>query len=225
MTQSISQIVLDQYGIETKPGTKSKYPFCDHKTFSIKRDDTIGKCFHPTCGRYITPTTHDNRLMRKLHNVLKDIYYDFHRELLCQGNDYPKNAYGYLVLEREIHPDSTEFVLLMSKFGINLAEKIFRYVIEDLRIYALKNGQKTDVHKLAYYNPKTFTVYVFNCDNQIYRISPEVIELVDNGTDGVLFLNDPSAQPFNVKSLIHLIDGSWLDRLIFSKINFFANTQ
>ncbi len=545
MTQSVSQIVMEKFGVEITPGAKSKCPFCAHKTFSIKHDDTLGKCFHPNCGQFITTIAHDKRLKRELHSVLKKIYFDFHRELLDQDNDCSKNAHDYLVQEREIHPtvvadsllgvipnnydidsqfkplievaeaaveqvkesrgekkgrppktegpspedlldiivktqeklvncvrghagwiaffytdvhhdivairfrepyskrivyfkpfkasglfghglftpyqsenqkelndylivtegefnqlqlqslcirfgemtdqemgylfacavggignadhetihriarhpalcydndisgagfalverardtmsvtafttpgsdsdlddyicsfgenyqsawesvkalitnretyprtfesvasqicavrrnrrgtdsrrefeihtevskiicedldnrgnfyndrnstyffihskrkllvihpECEEFVLLLSNFGINPSEKIFQYLFEDLRIYALKNGTKTSVYRLAYYDSVRFTLYVFNYDNQIYRISPKTMDVVDNGTDGVLFLNDPSAQPFHVELPIRLTGGSWLDGLIFSKIKFSTN--
>ena len=45
-------------------------------------------------------------------------------------------------------------------------------------------GTRAEVNRVAYYNSATFTVYVFNHHNQIYRITPDAINLVDDGTDG-----------------------------------------
>ena len=52
---SVSAILSEKHGIAARPGAKVECPFCHHKTFSIKRDDRLGKCFHPACGRSVTP--------------------------------------------------------------------------------------------------------------------------------------------------------------------------
>jgi hypothetical protein len=52
--QTVSQILLDNYSIMIRPGTKGECPVCHHKHFSLKPDDSLGKCFHPTCGYFLT---------------------------------------------------------------------------------------------------------------------------------------------------------------------------
>jgi hypothetical protein len=52
MNASVSAILAESHGITAQPGAKVECPFCRHKTFSIKRDDLLGKCFHPACGRF-----------------------------------------------------------------------------------------------------------------------------------------------------------------------------
>ena len=42
------------------------------------------------------------------------------------------------------------------------------------------------------------TLYVYNQGGRIVRITPAKIELVDNGTDDVLFMNESDATPFNL---------------------------
>jgi len=53
MNKSITKLLFDLYGIEAKPGEKVVCPFCGHKSFSIKLDESIAKCFHPSCGKFI----------------------------------------------------------------------------------------------------------------------------------------------------------------------------
>jgi hypothetical protein len=53
MKKIVTEILFDQYGIHAKPGMKIKCPFCGHESFSVKSDNTVGKCFHPTCEKYI----------------------------------------------------------------------------------------------------------------------------------------------------------------------------
>jgi hypothetical protein len=104
MTASISAILSENYGITAQPGAKVECPFCQHKTFSIKRDDLLGKCFYPVCGRFITPTQQNEQSSHNLASVLEAIYYDFHQELLALKDASYQNAYNYLVTERQIHP-------------------------------------------------------------------------------------------------------------------------
>jgi len=82
MTSSVSQILVERYGIAARPGEKVECPFCHKKTFSVKKDDTLGKCFHPHCGRFITPYREQDEYQFSVHQALEDIYHDFHRELL-----------------------------------------------------------------------------------------------------------------------------------------------
>jgi hypothetical protein len=118
----------------------------------------------------------------------------------------------------EVHPEDIEFTLLLSKYGINRSESLYRYLYEALLVNAFESGSETRIHRLAYYDQKTFKVYLFNFGNQIYKISPEKTELVDNGTDGVLFVSDGKSQPFELNGHDRAI--SLLDKFIISKVNF-----
>ncbi len=53
MREQVTQILKNRYGIEAQAGKKAKCPFCHRKRFSIKGDDSIGKCFHPECQKVI----------------------------------------------------------------------------------------------------------------------------------------------------------------------------
>jgi hypothetical protein len=104
MSTSVTAILSENHHIAARPGVKVDCPFCHHRTFSIRRDDQLGKCFHPACGRFITPTQHDGQYHHSLAQVLEDIFYDFHQALLNLQVAPYENAYVYLVDERQIHP-------------------------------------------------------------------------------------------------------------------------
>jgi hypothetical protein len=104
MNASVSGILAESHGITAQPGAKGECPFCHHKTFSIKRYDLLGKCFHPACGRFITPNQRDGKSPQNLTNILEAIYHDFHQKLLPLQNARYQNAHTYLVTERQIHP-------------------------------------------------------------------------------------------------------------------------
>lgn len=105
MNMSVSALLAEKYGIDIKPGGKGECPFCRHTTFSVKRDDTVGKCFLPTCGRFVTLGLHEHHFENGLHRVMEEIFHDFRTHLLALAIITDQdNAYTYLVHERRIHP-------------------------------------------------------------------------------------------------------------------------
>lgn len=102
---SVSTQLAEKHGIVTQPGRKGKCPFCGHGTFSVKRDDSIGKCFHPACGRFIISESRKRGSENSLDQLMEDIFQDFHASLLAQATlTGHENAYSYLVSKRRIHP-------------------------------------------------------------------------------------------------------------------------
>jgi hypothetical protein len=114
--------------------------------------------------------------------------------------------------------DSDSFMLVIGKYGINRSEQIFKYIHEELYREAFENGIRTEIHQMAFYDQDRHVLYLFNRGNQIYRITTQKVELVDNGTDGVLFISDRETEPFTV--LPGEQGASPLDELLFSKLNF-----
>jgi hypothetical protein len=91
---TVSQILCEQYQIEAQPGAKIRCPFCHHHSFSIKRDDTLAKCFHGSCSRFLTAHGSGTSDTIGLSSALAEIYYDFHQELLrLKDVAYTENAY------------------------------------------------------------------------------------------------------------------------------------
>jgi hypothetical protein len=165
---------------------------------------------------------HKRRPFEISAEVAKILLADLHD----RGRFYHDGTQVYVFFEAEkkliiIDPDDTECTLMLADYGINPSEEIYGYLLNALRVEALKHGTETNIYRLAYYNAATFTVYLFNHRHQIYRISPETIDLVDNGTDGVLFLSSSNAQPFEVTEDDE--SSSWLDRVLVSTINFAAD--
>jgi len=144
-------------------------------------------------------------------------------DLQHRGTFYHDGVAAYLFLEEEdkrlveIDGLNDEYKLVLDSYGINATETIYRFVTEHLRVKALKGGNRTEAHRFCYYRPETFTLYLSN-GSQVIRIAPEAIDLVDNGTDGVLFLHDRKYEPFELGEYDPSV--SWLDEVIISKINF-----
>ena len=100
---SVSQRLLEEFSLSLRPGAKGECPFCHQQAFSVKADDTLGKCFHPACGRFLTARDDDSAYRVSLTRVLDAVYQDCHTELLALA-PRQRNAYTYLREERGIHP-------------------------------------------------------------------------------------------------------------------------
>jgi hypothetical protein len=111
MTRTVSQILLEDHHRAIRPGSKGDCPFCHHATFSVKGDDTLGKCFHPPCGRLLTVGRENGQYRYSVARVLEDIYQDCHQELLALATRQ-HNAYTYLRDDRGIHPQVIDEAML-----------------------------------------------------------------------------------------------------------------
>ena len=103
MARIISQILLEDHSVSIRPGAKGECPFCHHKTFSVKPDDTLGKCFYPACGRFLTLGRENGQYQYSVARILEALHHDFHQELLRLATGQ-QNAYSYLLDQRWIHP-------------------------------------------------------------------------------------------------------------------------
>jgi len=125
---TVTEILFTKYGISAVTGKKLECPFCHHKTLSVKRDDTLAKCFYPACGRYIT--LYQPSQTSRLQVVFEEIYHDLHKELLKKNPGHCP-AFNYLMVERKIHPK----VIIDSMLGVvprkyDIAKKLEKIVEE-----------------------------------------------------------------------------------------------
>jgi len=144
-------------------------------------------------------------------------------DLKVRGHFLNDGLHGYVFIEKEkklvkIHPDEIECSLLLSRYGINSTERIFKYLLEALRVEALESGLHTEVHRFSYFDQSGFKIYLYNHSSQVYKISLDGTELVPNGTDGVLFLADSKTQPFTIAKTHSSSDS--LDKVLFCKVNY-----
>jgi len=135
---------------------------------------------------------------------------------------------GYIFLSAEkalvpIEKDQPEYVLAVANYGINKRENLYRYLVEQLWVEAMKNGHRTEVYRLAHYDASTNTHYLNRFDNRVIKTTVGTIETVDNGTDGVLFIADSTAEPFELVEFDS--KQSPLDELVVSKLNFATDTM
>jgi len=162
----------------------------------------------------------DERRVFEIHTEVAEIMI---RDLKDRGRFFHDGLVSYVFIEEEktlvkIDPDEIDCKLLLARYGINATEPIFKYLLEALFVYALKNGVHTDVHRFSYFDQSGFRMYLFNHDSQVYRISADEMDLVPNGTDGVLFVSDSTTQPFTIAEIAS--SSNSLDTVLFLKVNY-----
>ena len=105
-SNSVSAILLEQFGLHAAPGSKIECPYCRHDTLSIRRDDTLAKCFHPSCSRFLHlfGRSEADTAKNGLSTVLEGMFHAFHANLLSL-KDRVRSAYNYCAQERRIHSE------------------------------------------------------------------------------------------------------------------------
>jgi hypothetical protein len=172
---------------------------------------------------YLTRQKHgeaDNRRVFEIHKAVADIIL---ADLRLRGRIYKQGQQGYYFFHDgkkliALDDHDSELSILLSHYGLNPSEDIHEYIAKSLWLESLKEGQESRVHRLCWYDAKTFTLYVFNHDAGVYRVTVEGIDLVDNGADGVLFLTNRRNEPFAVAD--GEITGDPFHELVTAKINF-----
>ena len=77
-TRTVSQVLLEDFSITIRPGNKGECPQCHTTHFSLKADDSLGKCFHPACGHFLTTGRDNGQYRYGLTRVLDSVYQDCH---------------------------------------------------------------------------------------------------------------------------------------------------
>jgi putative DNA primase/helicase len=142
MTRTVSQVLFEDHHIQIRPGGQGECPACQAKHFSVKGDDTLGKCFAPACGHFLTTGRDTTQYRYGVTRVLEAVYTDCHQELLGLTSGQ-RNAYTYLHEERGIHPRViTEAMLGAVPSGYNVVPHFQPVLAEAQAALNALQGQK-----------------------------------------------------------------------------------
>ena len=112
--QGVIERLEAEYGIRGVPGRKTECPRCRHRSFAIASHNTVGKCFRPACGFYLTPKDQCHAIT-SIHGILIELFQEWHRAFLAQRRDKEAaNAWNYCQRDRRIHP----YVLRDAPIGV-----------------------------------------------------------------------------------------------------------
>ena len=81
-------------------------------------------------------------------------------------------------------------------YKINATEGLYKFLVEDMRVEALMRGTKAMIHTFSYYDSAANAMYLDTGRGQMLRIDGSNVEVVDNGTDTVLFLPQADVEPW-----------------------------
>ena len=164
--------------------------------------------------------------------VLKEKIADLIKiEISEVGKIYKSDNRYFLFLKDEkrailLTEDSRELKNLLTKWGINASESIFRYVIQELFVFIADNSIEIDIHKFAFYDEEKFMLYLYNTPKSILKITDKDVSTIENGDEGVLFEELKNYQPFELinidKNKNYLVE-HFLKNLNFEKNEYGIN--
>ena len=103
------------------------------------------------------------------------------------------------------------------KCSLNASENLYKYVLNELFVYCVKNAQQVEIHRFAYFNPKTFTLYLYNGTKEVLKVSADNIETIENGDEGIMFTELNSYQPFKLVDINKKVD--YVDKYLTGNLN------
>jgi len=160
------------------------------------------------------------------HEVDKAVTDLVREDLLSCGELYHDDVDAYVFLREQgllltLDIESTDLRMLMfRRYDFGPTEADLKSIIGRLHMQTLLTGHRTTVHLLSHYDRRKSTLYLSNLGGSIYRISPGQVELVPNGTDGVLFATRPQWEPFELLDDMPDDDHSPIHELLLGPIRF-----
>lgn len=143
-------------------------------------------------------------------------------ELLNLGKLYKANNLYYIFLKENkrlicISDEPLELKALFTKWGINASENLYKYILNELYVYCISHAEQVDIHRFAYFNPKTFFLYLYNGKKEILKISSNKIEIIENGDDGVMFMELNNYEPLKIVEFDNKID--YVEKYLTDNLN------
>lgn len=82
------------------------------------------------------------------------------------------------------------FGYLYEMYGLRRGDKNAEAMYELFRLHAINEGLTVELKRLAAYDPATQTAFVSGYDGTMWRVDGEQVSSVQNGSEGVFFLDD-----------------------------------
>ena len=90
---------------------------------------------------------------------------------------------------------SDDMLAILATYNVYESTKWYPKIMDKLTVKIRLKGEEVKIHHFSTFNAKIYTVYVSDFDAGIHKITPDSITHVPNGTDGVLFLPNPTITP------------------------------
>ena len=116
-----------------------------------------------------------------------------HRGLLSNGflirtPDNREHFYFDASTKRVLAIEEFDMAVLLSKrYRINASERLYNFLIGDLKVEAATDGTEATVRSFFHYDGKANLLHMDMGKGRVLRLDGQEISIVDNGTNGVLF--------------------------------------
>jgi len=129
------------------------------------------------------------RKRRLIWEIVRASLYTRGRFMRTREKDY----YFFDTGERRLHVVCNEEMMhfLQDNFRLNATEQEFKFVVAELEGEASRRGELVRVRRFCHWVRDTNLLYISQFDGRVARISDSSVEVVPNGTDGVVFLDSP----------------------------------
>ena len=118
----------------------------------------------------------------------------------CRGykNEARKTFYIFDKADKRLMDiEKTDFHCYL-KNRYEIPKKDFDEVMDWIKSTIWDKGKEIESHTFAFFDKEKCRLYISNHANQIYKLDGSKIEIVDNGTDGVVFEFNSNYTPFNL---------------------------
>ena len=127
------------------------------------------------------------------------------------GRIYKAENQYYLFLNEEkrlicLSNEPPELKTLFTKWGLNASETLYKFVLNELHVYCSENAKPVEINKYAYYDNKNFVLYLYNGPREILKITADTVLSIENGDDGILFMELKNFEPFELVDFEHTKD-------------------
>jgi len=179
-------------------------------------------------SEYLKTKIHDARIQQyKAFEIKQNVSSIVIKDLCEHGKFYKTKGNLYYYFNEEtlklVNLSDIAFTQYVNhRYGVNRSETEFEYLIADLEAHTGYNGKLTEVFRFSHYDIDTGNLYIDRNDHQMYKLNGETIELKPNGTDGVLFITDDTAEPLE---LVDIGDQTFIEPLIIEPINFVSDAD
>jgi DNA primase len=174
-------------------------------------------------AEYLKALIHDVRVQRvKIFQIKQRVSEIVRDDMRERGKFYKTRTDQYYYFNNETRQlievgDKTFEHYTNDRYQLNSTEKEYEYLVADLEAEAGLRGELQEVYRFAHYDTDRHTLCIDRNDNQFYRLNGDTIDLLANGSGGVLFISDISHEPFKI---VDIADKKFIEPLIIEPTNF-----
>ena len=181
--------------LATVPTTKTEST-SDADTFDKITSDVRGDILGKMGDKNTAPSAQRREICGRVIAALNRVgRFYFHADL----RDYESALFFNRFTKRLERLRADAFTSWLSEWlCVNRADALFRFIISAVETESLSGEQTTGILPESFWSSRPGAIYISNGDGQLVKITAAGVNLVDNGSDGVLFPVGRTCQPWQL---------------------------